>query len=197
MTEAEIVLMSMTNEELDEAADWLARILDFWRRSRDRIEQGDMPADEYRTDAPNHVIHAMDLAIIRERAQRGGAEPWYSGMGLDGHPAARVITYYQDRIALNPDEGHKPRLSAAGILEKICIQCGQAKALSVALWPWVGSFLSDRCRTCTHPLGPVEMRRAMVDLEDAVSAAQVEPVEPFDLDPDTEPTPAPDPALSL
>jgi hypothetical protein len=98
VTEAELVLMSLTDEELDDALRWLAVVLDHWRESRARIEAayGDRrPANDVLavSDGPLHLIRAMDLAIIRERAQRGGADPWFAGMPLDGHPrrlAARL-----------------------------------------------------------------------------------------------------------
>lgn len=202
MTETELVLMSLTNEELDEAAEWNGRVLAQWRRSRERIEREGQQAaqpDDYRTDAPSHLSRAMDLAIVRERAQRGGAEPWYAGMPTDGHPAARAIRHYQERLTLNPDEGHRPRLSAAGILEKVCIGCGQAKPLTVALWPWLGGMLDDFCRSCRHPISPsaeaAAIRRALVDSEDDAQG-QPAPLEPFILDQETD-LPDPDPMLTL
>jgi hypothetical protein len=158
-TETELVLMSMTNEELDDANRYLAHMLDRWRESRklveaDRDDEAWRQAGYHGTDGPIHLIRAMDLALTREWAQRGGAEPWYAGMPLEGHPSARYVRHYQERIALNPDEGHRPRLAGAGVLEKVCIGCGEARPLTVAFWRWLGSSLDDFCRSCREGRGP-------------------------------------------
>lgn len=174
-TEAELVLMSLTNEELDDAVRWLEYNLDRWRahvraaeddRSREAFGHG--------TDGPIHLIRAMDLAIIRERALRGGAVEWFAGMTLDGHPAASYVRHYQERISLNPDEGQKPRLAAAGIVEKVCIGCGEARPLTVAHWGWLGRSLDDYCRPCRAGKGPTASVPVLLEAE-----APPVPVEAF------------------
>lgn len=179
-TEAELVLMSLTTEELADASRWLGVELSRWEAHIAATQDADGRATGAvfgkGTDGPMHLIRAMDLAIIRERAQRGGAEPWYAGMPIDGHPARAFLAYYQQRIALNPDQGHKPRLSGAGILEKVCPGCHEPKPLTVAFWGWLGHGLDDICRSCRHPISASQeaaaVRRALIDAEDDEDAAQ-------------------------
>lgn len=153
MTETELALMSLTNEELDDAARFLAIMRERWRESRETANA--TGRDElaeigfHGTEGPLHAILAADLAIVREQAIRGGAEPWYAGMELVGHPAAARLRYYQERTKLNPDQGVKPRLTAAGVLERVCPTCGEAKPLTVAFWAWEMTTLAAICRVCS------------------------------------------------
>jgi hypothetical protein len=188
-TEAELVLMSLTAEELADAVRWLELIHSQWETHIAATVDGDGPptnaqAFGHGTDGPMHLIRAMDLAIIRERAQRGGAEPWYAGMPIEDHPARAYLSYYQQRIVLNPDEGHKPRLSAAGIVEKVCPGCSEAKPLTVAFWGWLGHGLDDYCRSCRNPISAsdqaIAVRQALIEAEDAAASAPPAPVETFE-----------------
>jgi hypothetical protein len=161
VTEAEIVLMSLTNEELDDAVRWLGIVHAQWLERIRLIEERDDTGTwglGNSTDGPMHLIRAIDLAIVRERAQRGGAEPWYAGMSLDDHPARTWIRHYQERIALNPDEGRKPRLTVAGLVDKVCTACQVPKPLTVAFWGFLGSTLDDVCRPCRAGSGPTAVR---------------------------------------
>jgi hypothetical protein len=184
VTETELVLMSLTNEELDDAARYLGLMMDRWRESRRVAEaEGRDRLTElgfHGTEGPIHVILAADLAIIREQAVRGGAEPWEAGMPLEGHPGRTRLRYYQERITLNPDEGVIPRLSEAGVLERVCPGCGENKPLTVRFWIWRESTLAHCCRACETPRSSdvaVAVRRAAIEAEDAASEPVV--VEPF------------------
>lgn len=179
MTETELVLMSLTDEELLEAARFMGWCHDRWRESRRALEAQRIDGD-YATEGPLHALRALDLAIVREQAVRGGAEPWYAGMSLVGHPGASRIRHYQERIALNPDQGILPRLSEAGILERVCPGCGQAKPLTVAFWGWQDSSLAPLCRACARP-DPAAIRAALVDAQDAQEPASAA-VAPFAAD---------------
>lgn len=182
-TETELVLMSLTDEELLEAARFMAWCHDRWRESRRALEEQRVDGD-YATEGPLHGLRALDLAIVREQAVRGGAEPWYAGMSLAGHPGAGRIRLYQERIVLNPDQGVLPRLSDAGILERVCPGCGAAKPLTVAFWGWQDASLALLCRACART-DPAAVRTALVDAQDAQEAPgpPVTPFTPDELEP--------------
>jgi len=171
-TEAELALMSLTHEELEDAARWLGVMHDRWREDQkvhDEQHPSHVPGAERfgnGTDGPVHLIRAMHLTIQRERAQRGGAEPWYIGMPIDDHPARATLRYYQERIVLNPDEGRRPRLTAAGIVEKVCVGCKEPKPLTVRFWGLLGDTLDDWCRTCRAGKGPTAIEPEFVGVVD-------------------------------
>lgn len=181
MTETELVMMSLTDEELHDAALFLGLMHDRWQASRRTAEaerRDALTEIGYRgTEGPLHALRALDLAIVRERAQRGGAPGWEAGDPLDGHPAAIKVRLYQERIPLNPDQGIKPRLAASGVLERVCPGCGVAKPLTVAFWEWQAGSLALGCRDCSAP-DPVASRQAEIVAEEAAAPVPL-PVAPF------------------
>lgn len=191
MTSAfELGLMSLTGEELDDAIRIVAWAEARWKESRRRAEaegrDAMVDAGFHGTEGPSVLFGALDVAFLEEQAQRGGVDAWAAGEPLDGHPAATRIRYFTERIALNPDQGVRPRLSAAGILERVCPGCGEAKPLTVAFWVWQDATLSTWCRACLHPpraaqAAAVATREALIAAEEAAAPAPV-PVEPFTAD---------------
>lgn len=187
MTETEVVLLSLTRDELDDAMRFNQLMLERWQESRRVTEaEGRDRMTEigfHGTEGPLHAILALDLALLRELAVRSGAEPWEAGMPMDGHPGRTRIQFYVERVMLNPDNGVVPRLNAAGILERVCPACGESKPLTVRFWIWRESTLAHFCRACETP-GPgaqgaaaATVRRALVDAED--EAAEPVVVAPF------------------
>lgn len=151
--EVDVVLASLTDEELDDAVWFLHVMHGRWKESRRRVEQDGrdalMDAPGYHgTEGPLHALRALDLAIVGERAIRGGAQPWFVGMSPADHPGRSLIEYYQERITLNPDQGIRPRLSEVGVLERVCTNCGEAKPLTVRFWEWLETTFAEHCRTC-------------------------------------------------
>lgn len=151
-TEAELVLMSLTAEELDDASRWIGYVDAHWKAlTTDERRQGGLP-----TDGPWHLMTAMRLAIIREQVARGGAEPWYAGLPTADHPAGRILELYGRRLELNAIPGLAPRLSAMGVLEQACAVCGERKPLTSASFPRADGVWGSTCHACRRP--PVHAR---------------------------------------
>jgi hypothetical protein len=172
-TEAELVLMSLTAEELDEASRWVGYVEAHWTAIT-REERG---RSGFATDGPWHLMTAVRLAIIREQAERGGAEPWYAGMPTTGHAAGRVLDLYSRRLQLNAAEQLAPRLSRAGVIEQQCAICGHRKPLTAGFWPRPDGMWSDICLTCGRP-DPERLRDAMALGPPPVAVAIPPPPEP-------------------
>jgi hypothetical protein len=117
------------------------------------------------TDGGWHLVRAMDLALLRERATRGGADEWFAGAPTDDHPAAGLIRMYQARLALNPDVRDGGRLSRAGILVARCLRCGREKPLTVAYWHRARTTWMPACRACSE-MTEDEYRDAVIAVEE-------------------------------
>lgn len=151
MTECELVLLTLTAEELDDANRWVGYMDAHWKAlTRDERRQGGLP-----TDGPWHLIGAMRLAVMREMAQRAGADGWYAGQSTTDHPAGRLLELYARRLALNAESGVMPRVSAAGVLEQACAVCGIRKPLSTACFPRPDGAWGSTCHECRRPAAPV------------------------------------------
>lgn len=149
-TEAELVLMTLTAEELDDASRWIGYLDAHWKAvTADERRQGGLP-----TDGPAHLMTAMRLAVMREMTQRAGAAGWYAGQPTAEHPAGRVLDLYARRLTLNVEPGVLPRLSAAGVLEQPCVVCGVRKPLTTAQFPRPDGMWSTTCRACSRPTRP-------------------------------------------
>ncbi len=145
MNETELVTASLTLEELDEANRYARMLADSWvAQTRDGGTDG-ARLSGFRTDGPFHAIAALRLALLAEMTARGGAEPWYAGAPLDGHPAAEMLRLYQRRYGFRELE---PAANAAGVLERTCIACGQAKPQTETNFERVDGLWLDRCREC-------------------------------------------------
>lgn len=177
LTETELVLATLTNEELADAARFMGHMLDRWRESRAATERDRRDAllevGYHGTEGPIHAIRALDLAIVRETAVRGGAAPWHAHQSTDGHPARVVLDIYRERLELNKDLRQAPRVSAAGALEQTCPTCGETKPLTVAFWEWLGSSMALQCRTCRKVDWPATGAR-FVELVDASAVADAD-----------------------
>lgn len=146
-TEAELVLMGLTVEELDDASRWVGYIDAHWKAiTADERRQGGLP-----TDGPWHLMTAMRLAIIREQVARGGADEWFAGMPTEGHPAGRILEHYGRRLQLNAIPGLAPRLSRAGVLEQQCVICGVRKPLAAVSFPRPDGVWGNTCHDCLRP----------------------------------------------
>lgn len=143
MTETELVLGSLTPEELDDARRFVKVLEDGWLTQ----SKGLTPIHRIglNTDGPSHLLTAMKLAVLREMAARGGAEPWYAGMPTDGHIAGRLIDLYGRRYGYRELE---PRPNPSGQLERVCAVCGATKVQSLDNFDRGDGLWSDVCRTC-------------------------------------------------
>ena len=157
-TEAELVLMSMTREELDDAVRWLGWMAKRWEQYA-AATAAERNAVGLSTDGPWHLHQAMAMAIVREQIGRGGGELWYAGMPIAGHPEERALRYYQARVAVGPHVG-KPSLSDAGILAKACALCGRTYPLTADWWTREGhaGLWATQCRPCADPTWGAELR---------------------------------------
>jgi hypothetical protein len=145
MTEAELILASLTLEELDDARRFVGMLEQAWIAGTK--DEGTRRYMVLRTDGPGHALNAMKLAVLREMTGRGGGEAWFAGASLEGHPAAGLLRLYQRRFAMRELE---PRPNAAGVLERICIACGAAKPQDEATFERFDGLWSDRCRACSR-----------------------------------------------
>lgn len=173
-TETECVLMSLTAAELDDAVRYLAGLHAQWlhaARDRDALR-----ASGIRTDGPLHLLRAMDLALVREMAARGGAEAWYAGMPTTDHPGAAMIRYYQARLQVNP-ELRGPRTSAAGILVARCIGCDVDRPLTLEHWELGERGWLPVCRACRRVDDAT--RQAFVAAIEADEAYTIPPADPL------------------
>jgi len=143
-TETELVLMTLTAEELDDANRWVSLMNDSWRTASARVQS----QTGFATDGPWHLLTAMRLAILRERVTRHGAEPWYIGMPTADHVAGRLLELYQQRLVLNADHRFSPRLSAAGVIDQGCVVCGERKPLTIGFWARPDGLWADTCLAC-------------------------------------------------
>jgi len=147
MTETELILASLTLEELDEANRYARMLGQSWiAQTRDRGTGGARKAG-LSTDGPFHAINALRLAVLREMSSRGGGEPWFAGMPLDDHVAAPMLRLYERRFALRPVE---PRPNEAGVLERICIACAESKVQDEDHFERIDGLWAERCRDCTR-----------------------------------------------
>jgi hypothetical protein len=166
MTETELVMASLTREELEEAVRWLYAVRAHWLALSDAEKEG----QGFGTDGAWHLIRAMDLALLREQAARGGADDWFVGMPTDGHPAAGLIRMYQARLQLNPNVRDGGRLTAAGILVARCLRCHKEKPLTVSFWHRAKTTWMVVCRACSE-ITDDEYRDAVLKVEEEASRA--------------------------
>jgi hypothetical protein len=149
MTEAELVLMTLTAEEIDDASRWIALMGDAWK-TQTKLAGGRNRVG-LMTDGPWHLMTAMRLALLREQAARGGASEWFAGMPTKDHVAGKVLDLYARRLELNVAQRFAPRLSRAGILEAECIGCGERKPLTTGFWPRPDGVWAQFCHACRGP----------------------------------------------
>lgn len=149
-TEAELVFMSLTLEELDEATRFLHWMRGQWEKVAELTDRQRMQVG-YETDGPWHLLQAMSLAIVREQVGRGGGQEWFAGEPVDKHPEAAAIRYYQDRVALSPGVLDKPRMADTGLLVRQCGLCGRTLPLSATWFQRGGSTgaWAMHCRPCS------------------------------------------------
>lgn len=182
LTETELVLACLTNEELGDAIFFLHVMKGRWDEHVRYMERtggvmtGYDRADGWAgTDGPLRAIEALDAAIVRELAIRNGAEPWHAHMSAEGHPRRGLIAWARERLELNGDLKSVPRLNAAGVLEQRCPSCGEAKPMTIAFWRWLGSSIDHFCRACRvagEREGAERLREVLVDDQDARAAAE-------------------------
>lgn len=176
MTETELVLGSLTAEELDDANRFVSTLADSWRTSS-RV--GSTP---FRTDGPSHAIVALRLAVLREMTARGGAEPWYAGMPTTDHIGGRVLDLYARRYGMREQEA---AASPAGVLQRVCVICGEAKPQDTAHFPRDDGWWTDICHECRR-VDPERLRAVMELAPSPESSTDIprnipDPVEqPFD-----------------
>lgn len=144
MTETELILGSLTVEELDDAHRYVAMLGRSWR-SQSKDETRRVGLD---TDGPIHAIAALAAAVLREMAIRGGAEPWYAGMPTDGHPARLELDLYARRYGLREHEASQSR---AGVMERVCVLCGEAKPQDDRHFTRPEGLWGEICRACQVP----------------------------------------------
>lgn len=150
--ESDLVLGSLTPEELDDANRYLGLLIRSWRsQSKDEARRVGLDSD-----GPFHLLAAMRLALVAEMAQRGGAAPWYAGEPTDGHIAAGVLELYARRYQLRAQEA---RLSAAGIVRQ-CAICGDEKPQDHEHFDRPDGLWADICRAC-HRTDPERYREAI------------------------------------
>lgn len=137
--ESDLVLGSLTVDELDEANRFVTMLAASWATQAKTGTAG------FRSDGPFHAITALRLSVIAEMAQRGGAEPWYPGAPTDGHVARRVLDLYARRYQLRAQEATP---TTAGLLERTCVICGQRKAQTDEHFDRPDGLWSDICRSC-------------------------------------------------
>jgi hypothetical protein len=144
VTETELVLATLTREELIDAMAWADMLNEAWRT----MSVDERRAGQFETDGPWHLIRAMQLAALREAGARYGADAWYIGMPTVGHVAGKLLELYQSRLAVNPDRSLAPRPSASGAMVQECVMCGESKPLTLALWERSGGLWRSMCRDC-------------------------------------------------
>lgn len=194
LTETELVLASLTNEELGDAIFFLHVMKGRWDEHVRYMERtggvmtGYDRADGWSgTEGPLFAIEALDAAIVRELAVRGGAEAWHAHMSSAGHPRRALIEWARERLEVNPDQRSIPRLDDAGVLVRMCPSCGDSKPLGTEYWRWLGSRLDYFCRACRgagEREGAERLRDVLVADQDARAAAQerAAAAEPFEAD---------------
>lgn len=144
MTETELIMGSLTDEELDDANRYVTMLGRSWR-SQTKDESRKVGLD---SDGPFHAIAALSAAVLREMAIRGGGEAWYAPAPTDGHPARLELDLYQRRYALREHEAGQSR---AGVMERTCVLCGVAKPQNNAHYTRIDGLWGEICRTCQVP----------------------------------------------
>lgn len=155
-TETELVLSSLTRDEVDESVRWLHLMLDAWGT--------DSQKRTFSTDGPWWALKALELALLREIGIRHGADAWYVGLPLEGHPAAQLLRTVAARYALNPDRRNSPRTNPAGVVVARCLHCGEEKALTEEYFERGERLWSLACRSCVT-VDPERFRRLILDEE--------------------------------
>jgi len=155
VTETELVLASLTPEELDDARRYVGRMEDAWlTQSRTGRQPG------FDSDGPFHVIVGLKLAVLRELTVRGGAPEWYAGMPTEGHVAGGILALYQRRYGFREQEA---RLRPGG-LERVCTICGASHPQTLIWFDRPDGMWSDVCRECRR-----------VDREALIAAVELAP----------------------
>lgn len=150
-TETELVLMSMTLEELDDAQRWLGWMAQQWKRVASETTDAERARAGFITDGPWHFHQAMAFALVREQIGRGGGAQWFAGDPIEGHPEQRALSFYQKRVALSPGVLDKPRLAETGVLTRQCVLCQRHLPLDDFWWKRETGTWSGQCRPCTDP----------------------------------------------
>lgn len=155
MTEAELILGSLTSEELGDAQKYVEILGRAWRtQSKDESRQVG-----FNSDGPFHAIAALAAAVLREMVQRGGAEPWYAGMPTTDHIARTEIELYQRRYDLRVRE-LEARMDPAGVVRRTCAICGEAKPQDAEHFTRPDGLWSDVCHECRR-IDPGRLAEAM------------------------------------
>lgn len=153
MTEIDLVLGSLTPEELDDARKYVRWLTLAWQTQiKDHARRIGLD-----TDGPWHLLRAMNLAVIREMAQRGGAAPWYMGEPTTDHIAQRELDLYARRYTLRAQEA---AVSAAGRMERTCAVCGIAQPQDAEHFARHEGLWAETCRAC-HRIDPERYREAI------------------------------------
>lgn len=142
MTEAALVLGSLTSEELDDANRYCGLMIRAWQTSskdpRARVGTG--------SDGPFHALAALRLAILAEMTQRGGAEAWHVGMPTAGHIAASTLELYERRYSMRALE---PRMVGRDLC-RVCVICGEEKPQTEEHYDRPSGEWSSICRACNR-----------------------------------------------
>jgi len=144
MTETELILGSLTVEELDDANRYVTMLSRSWR-SMVKDERRRVGLD---TDGPFHAIAALSAAVMREMLARGGAEPWYAGASTEGHPAQLELDLYARRYGYRELEASQAR---SGVVERLCAVCGESKPQDEAHFPRIDGLWGEICGLCSQP----------------------------------------------
>lgn len=128
-TETEVVLSSLTREELLKAFDFVEFLEHTYGHEWSRLLE---PGHVYDDHIQRMVIDAICFALIREVGIRFGSIPWYAGMPTDDHPQGGILELYQERVLLNPD-GQLRRVPGLGPT-RVCPACRLRKPDTAAHW---------------------------------------------------------------
>lgn len=149
-TETELVLSSLTKDELRQAFDFTLFLERTYGHEWSRLLE---PGRVYDERIQRMVLDALALALLREVATRYGAEPWYVGMPTEDHPQGPVLELYQERASLNT-EGRLVR-PAWSVERRPCHRCRQVLP-HTADWFEAGDDgrPGEVCRVCTGTWQP-------------------------------------------
>jgi hypothetical protein len=143
VTETELILGSLTTEELVDAQRYVEMLGRAWRtQSKDESRRVG-----FNSDGPFHAIAAFAAAVLREMTGRNGAEPWFAGMTTEGHIARTELGVYARRYDLRVRD-LEARMDPSGVLRRVCAICGEAKPQDELSFDRPDGMWSDICRPC-------------------------------------------------
>lgn len=149
-TETELVLSSLTKDELRQAFDFVLFLERTYGHEWSRLLE---PGRVYDERIQRHVLDALAFAVLREVALRYGAEPWFVGMPTEDHPHGPILELYQQRASLNTDT--RLQRPAHSVERRPCHRCRQLLP-HTADWFEAGDDgrPGDTCRVCTGTWQP-------------------------------------------